>query len=750
MARKKRGRKKKFKPRFNVRAETVRSTISILFILISCMILISFVASDEMLNAKIQALLRIGFGYASFLLIPILLISALILTNTFKWKILELRIVAGLSVLLFTLAGFLHLFTDRVDAYEIARDGGGGGIVGYKLTSALMGVMNAWQAGLVLMAFTLIGVIWTLDKGAGELKELAKAAIEKLGYSFDRTDAQKDSSDEDSKSNIEVSSSINQEADDYDMHHEPAPAMVSVPEPEITKIEIIPSMTEPLSSLDASNAGDSVTSIGSLVPHLPYIDTVWELPPLELLNDPSNLKADRGDVVGRKKLIVETLESFGIKTTIDTVRYGPTVTQYVLKSESGTKIAKIVNLQYDLALQLASPTGSVRIEAPIPGESAIGIEVPNTNRVPVSFKELLISENMKKSKSRISIVLGKDVKGETHVYNISKMPHLLIAGSTGSGKSVFIHNIMASILFRATPQEVKFILIDPKRVELVHYNDIPHLLSPVITDIDKAPSAFKWLVQEMDRRYKLLEGAKVRNIEAYNEKSGFQAMSYIVLIVDELAEIMITDPAAVEKSIVRLAQLARATGIHLILALQRPSTNVVTGLIKANIPCRIAFGVTSQVDSRVIIDQPGAEKLLGMGDMLFVPPDDSKPTRIQGALVTDKEINNLVSYLKSRGVKPDYKNDITEIKEPEVGKSVAAGGESVDELFDEAVELVVAEGKGSASLLQRKLSIGYSRAARILDELEAHGIVGPANGSKPREILNTSSSSSFDHTDEEY
>jgi S-DNA-T family DNA segregation ATPase FtsK/SpoIIIE len=320
------------------------------------------------------------------------------------------------------------------------------------------------------------------------------------------------------------------------------------------------------------------------------------------------------------------------------------------------------------------------------------------------------------------------------------MPHMLIAGATGSGKSFFIHNIMFSILFRASPQEVKFIMVDPKRVEFSHYKDIPHLLTPVVTDMEKAPSVFRWAVAEMERRYKLFEQAKARNIEGYNEKSGFQALPYIVIVIDELAEIMIQDPAGVEKSIIRLAQLARATGIHLIMAVQRPSTNIITGLIKANIPCRAAFNVTSQIDSRVIIDQPGAEKLLGKGDMLFVPPDVQKPIRLQSAYISDKEIANLVAYLKGQGIGPDYKQEVLQMTGDKTQKGsggASSWGDDVeDDLFDEAVEIVQSAGKASASLLQRKLSIGYARAARIIDIMEQKGIISTAaGGSKARDVL---------------
>jgi DNA segregation ATPase FtsK/SpoIIIE, S-DNA-T family len=512
------------------------------------------------------------------------------------------------------------------------------------------------------------------------------------------------------------------------------PIVADISEP---RIEVLPSFSEPQGEIVSPDSGEEESSLTSIAPTLPYADRVWQLPPLTLLDDVREQPPDSGNVKARTKTIEETLKSFGVDSVVRETKAGPSVTQYSLDTRSGTKISKIVNLQYDLALALASPTGSVRIEAPIPGKSLVGIEVPNNNRVLVPFRSLITSDSMKALSSKLGIVLGKDVAGNIHVYDIGKMPHLLVAGATGSGKSVFLHSLLFSTLFRATPQEVKFILVDPKRVEFTHYSGIPHLLTPVVTDIDKAPSVFKWAVVEMERRYKLLEKARARNIDSYNEKSGFQALPYIVIVVDELGEIMVADPAGVEKSIIRLAQLARATGIHLVLSVQRPSTNVITGLIKANIPCRVAFNVSSQVDSRVIIDQPGAEKLLGKGDMLFVPPDASKPTRLQGAMVSEKEISNLVDYLKSQGVEPDYKEEVFELerKREQSNTSVAAGGESVDELFDEAVEVCVNSGRGSASLLQRRLSIGYARAARILDELEAKGIVGPRNGSQPRDLL---------------
>lgn len=738
----KRGRKKKFKLNLNIRAETVRSAIGVLLILLSGIILVSFLASGYSANSKIQEMLRLLFGYAHLFLIPILCIFGLLLFNKIKWRFVEIRIVSGFILLLFSVSGLLHVFYGYdSSAYNDAKNGNGGGILGFKILSILANTISVYGAVLVLLALTIVGAIVVLDKPIDEvalniLEQIKKLKIlNKIGFKIPNIKKIKDKKDSEDEYEIEITSGLNISNTDtgspYNVETKAKNSNTYVEEP---SFEIIPTMSEPQSAKSQDSAKNTTDSLVPANPHLPYTDKVWELPPLELLSEPPNIPVDRGDVKQRAKIIEETLKSFGIASQVKETRFGPSVTQYALEAEAGTKIAKISGLQYDLALALASPSGSVRIEAPIPGRSLVGIEVPNNNRVAVNFKTLLTSDQMKANKSKLGIVLGLDVGGQPVVYDIQKMPHLLIAGATGSGKSVFIHNLMFSILYKASPQECKFIMIDPKRVELVYYNDIPHLLTPVVTDIEKAPAVFKWAVSEMERRYKLLEAAKVRHIDAYNEKSGFQALPYIVIIVDELGEIMVTDPASVEKSIIRIAQLARATGIHLVLALQRPSTNVITGLIKANIPCRIAFNVTSQVDSRVIIDQPGAEKLLGKGDMLFVPPDDSKPRRLQGAFISDKEINNLVSYLKAAGLTPDYREEEI-FSVPDNTKSISAGGDNVDDLFHDAVEIVTAEKKASASLLQRRLSIGYARAARILDELEAKRIIGPANGSKPRDVL---------------
>jgi S-DNA-T family DNA segregation ATPase FtsK/SpoIIIE len=464
-------------------------------------------------------------------------------------------------------------------------------------------------------------------------------------------------------------------------------------------------------------------------------DAIWKYPSIDLFLGEQIGKVDRGDINGNADIIEKTLESFGITASIVEVNMGPAVTQYAIQVALGTKLSKITALERDLALALSAPTGTIRIEAPIPGRNLVGIELPNKSPEFVPIKQILESEEMTSKKSKLVVTLGLDVSGKPVIADINKMPHVLIAGQTGSGKSVCINTFLASILYRASPSEVKFIMVDPKRVELTGYNEIPHLLSPVIVDTDKVLSALRWLTREMDRRYELFQQAGARNIDSYNEMSGFQALPYIVLLIDELADVMLLSPVEVEDAITRIAQMSRATGIHMVLATQRPSVNVITGLIKANIPCRIAFAVSSQVDSRVIMDTQGAEKLLGKGDMLFLPPDQAKPSRIQGAFVTDAEIKNLVSFIKNQGVPVQYTEEVTTMTKS--GKPAVAGviGET-DDLFSEAVKVVCQYDRASASLLQRRLSIGYARAARVVDQLQDAGVIAPSDGSsKPREVL---------------
>jgi S-DNA-T family DNA segregation ATPase FtsK/SpoIIIE len=460
-------------------------------------------------------------------------------------------------------------------------------------------------------------------------------------------------------------------------------------------------------------------------------DQVWEYPPQTLLSETLGTKANRGDVKQNAAIIEKTLDNFGIQARVVEVNMGPAVTQYALEIALGTKLTKITTLSNDIALALSSPNGMVRIEAPIPGKSLVGIEVPNMKPEIVTLKSILASAQMHNSKSKLVLGLGLDVSGNPVVADLARMPHILVAGATGSGKSVAINAFISTMLFRATPEEIKFILVDPKMVELSQWNGIPHLLTPVITEPEKVLSALKWCLSEMDKRYKLFKEVGARNIDAYNEAAGFQSLPYIVLIIDEFAHLMHFAPVEVEDTITKLAQMSRATGIHMILATQRPSVDVITGLIKANVTARVAFNVTSRVDSQVIIDMPGSEKLLGRGDMLYVPPDVSKPLRIQGVYVSDAETKRLLEFLTKSGVEPQYTEEITTM--PVTKMKNTPGGQ--DELFEEAVRAVVQYDRASASLLQRKLRIGYARAARLLDELEAAGVVGVSDGSKPRDVL---------------
>lgn len=487
----------------------------------------------------------------------------------------------------------------------------------------------------------------------------------------------------------------------------------------------------------AASGGNITTLATNLVANMPQTSGVWEYPPMSLLGASQGQSADRGDTKKNAHVIEKTLESFGIRAQVVEVNPGPAVTQYALQIPLGTKLSKITTLSNDLALALAAPTGQIRIEAPIPGRSLLGIEIPNKSLEYVTLKHMLNSDIMKKNNNKLLVTLGLDVSGNPIVGNIAKMPHVLIAGTTGSGKSVLINSWISSLLYRTSPAELRLILVDPKRVELTGYNGIPHLLTPVIVESDKILSALKWAINEMERRYKQFAEVGVRNIDGYNELSGFQAIPYIVIFIDELADLMAYAPVDVEDSICRLAQMARATGIHLVIATQRPSVDVITGLIKANVPTRIAFNVSSMIDSRVIMDMPGAEKLLGRGDMLYIPPDQPKPTRIQGTFVSEREVANLVDFLRTKNAPVEYTEEVTSIavtpKKSGNGTQISSDGK--DQFFMDAIRVVCQHDRASASLLQRRLSIGYARAARILDQLEEAGIVGAGEGAKPRDVL---------------
>lgn len=509
-------------------------------------------------------------------------------------------------------------------------------------------------------------------------------------------------------------------------------------------------------SLDDENGFATPFAMPSLKPFTP--------PPLSLLEKDRG-KPETGDIKANANIIKRTLQNFGITVEMDEISIGPSVTRYSLKPAEGVKLSRIVGLNNDLALALAAHP--IRIEAPIPGKSLVGIEVPNTAKTTVGLATLLSAADFQESEKPLMVSLGKDITGNAHFSNLAKAPHMLIAGATGSGKSVSIHALITSLLYRNSPENMKFIMIDPKRVELTMYNKIPHLLTPVITDPKKAILALKWAAKEMSRRYDVLEKNQSRDIDSYHKNILAPAvaawrkdqkkdatppatlpetMPYTVIIIDELADIMQTYPRELESAIVRLAQMSRAIGIHLVISTQRPSVNVITGLIKANIPTRVALQVASQIDSRTILDQMGAEKLLGAGDMLYLGGEMSKPIRLQSAYISESEVKRVVKHIRDQYI--DEVTDSINLTPTEAGATAAFDAmtdndslEDDDDMYEPAREAVIAANKASTSFIQRKLGIGYSRAAKLMDMLEGRGVIGPANGSKPRDIIGIGSSS---------
>lgn len=548
---------------------------------------------------------------------------------------------------------------------------------------------------------------------------------------------------------------------------EAAAPKVQLKEPQEASAAVSPAETKAVSGI-GENAGHTTSapaasgesvSAEQMPPERPYV-----FPPADLLTKAANKAGDsRQHLQETAMKLQQTLKNFGVNVTITNISCGPAVTRYELQPEMGVKVSKIVNLADDIKLNLAA--ADIRIEAPIPRKAAIGIEVPNKENVMVSFRELVESEEFKKHPSKISFGVGKDIGGKVTVADIAKMPHLLIAGATGSGKSVCINTIIMSILYKANPKEVKLIMIDPKVVELSVYNGIPHLMIPVVTDPKKAAGALHWAVDEMTDRYQKFANASVRDLKGYNAKIESlptiegdpkpEKLPQIVIIVDELADLMMVSPGEVEESICRLAQLARACGIHLIIATQRPSVNVITGLIKANMPSRIAFAVTSGVDSRTILDMNGAEKLLGKGDMLFSPQGIPKPVRVQGAFVSDEEVSAVVGFIKEQNGQVTYSAEMEEkLSNMESANTTVAidsgadAGDGRDVYFADAARLLMEKEKGSIGMLQRYFKIGFNRAARIMDQLEEAGIVGPEEGTKPRRVL--MSPEQFEQYEEEY
>lgn len=610
----------------------------------------------------------------------------------------------GTIGLLVFLASFLHIA------------GGHGGKVGQAVGNLLVHAMGNFLAGLVFLLLTLFSILFTF---AIDPRSLLKI--------FQRPEREpKEGGDEE-----DLGALKKKMGGDFQVHegvpleHNPAPARLAGLRASAQKVA-----PEAQAALTAAKDPD------------------WQFPSLELLSAKQD-KADAGDVKGNAQIIKDTFANFGIHVDIEGANVGPRVTQFTLKPPTGVKLTKLTALENNLALDLAAT--SIRMEAPIPGKRAVGIEVPNVRAATVTLRGLLSSPEWSESKGALSFVVGKDIAGEPIMADLEEMPHLLIAGQTKAGKSVMINAILASFLYRNTPSDLKLILVDPKHVEMAPYEDIPHLLAPVVTEPEKCISALKWAVAEMERRLKTFAEFKQRDIQGYNALKKEEGMPHIVIVIDELADLMMVASRDVEALIARIAQKARAAGIHLVLATQRPDANIVTGIIKANVPAQIAFAVKDQVNSRIIIDQPGAEKLLGKGDMLFKTTDIPRPMRIQGALITGDETNKVADFLRGQRP-PNYDNEV--ISQPvQLGKggvvaSTDASGDD-DETLHDAVEVVVAAGKASTSLLQRKLRVGYGRASRLMDIMEERGIIAMSDGTnRPREVLVGSADEVFGAADE--
>jgi len=656
--------------------------------------------------------LTLIFGFGKWLEPLIFLYWALILIWNAK-KPLKFTDYLGLGLLFISYQTLFHFFLNPLNWETAAQTGVGGGYVGWYLSRAFLYVFGFWGGVVVLIALLLISLVLVFNTSLSRLigRESFWARMFKpFGLFFKNlfSGSEADAAQADGQKFVadareEILTAWKEKDVAIGEEGAATPAAVRKDRPKIQEKIVWPK-------------------------RLIKIDM-----PLELLNNKFS-KAIGGDIEANGLKIKTTLEKFGIPVDMGDTKVGPTVTQYTFRPAEGVKLSRITTLNNDLSLALAAHP--IRIEAPIPGQSLVGVEVPNKAKAIVGLREILEDNAFKGRKNNLYVALGKDVAGTVWLYDLSRMPHLLVAGATNSGKSVCLNAIIVSLLYQNNPDDLRFIMVDPKRVELPTYNGIPHLLTPVITDVNKTINALKWCLNEMERRYDVLNKSGKRNIQSYNA-SAKEKLPYIVFIIDELADFMMTSGKEMEAAIIRLAQMSRAIGIHLILATQRPSVDVITGLIKANIPTRIAFSVASLVDSKTILDSSGAEKLLGAGDMLFTTAELAKPKRIQGAYLSDAEINDVVNYIKDKSGPAEYLEGITDRQKVGGNAGVGLDGNhgDEDELFAAAKDIIVKAGKASTSMLQRRLSIGYGRAAKILDMLEEAGVIGPSNGAKPREVM---------------
>lgn len=703
--------------RSKISLDTKRSIIAVLLIALAILSVFSLFGGAGAFGTYLNKTLSLAFGIGRFLL-PILMIIVGFMYFRRGTESYYVFVAAGFILFFASVLGIIHIFHPMAKMLEIAKSGSGGGFLGTAAAYPALKFFGFWAGLVVLAAIALASLLLALN-----------VPLRALVRPVEWIKEQKEDEAEDERGEEE--------------------------EPKIT-IEEKPSAAAKISEM-LKRRSAKITPGGKMpVPERQRAATGWKFPPLDLLERITGT-AKAGDIESNAKIIQKTLKNFGIDVEIGEISVGPSVTQYCFKPAAGVKLSKITTLNSDLSLALAAHP--IRIEAPIPQKSLIGIEVPNKVPTLVRLRDILESADFSERKSNLTIALGQDVAGNFIFSDIATMPHLMIAGATGTGKSICINTLITSLLYQNSPDDLKFILIDPKRVELTAFNGIPHLLTPTVVDNGKVANALKWVIGQMEERYKMLQDSGSRDIFSYNHKiregqkkeivdeetgevtnEEKKRLPFIVIIIDELADIMASHARDVEAAIVRIAQMARAVGIHLIVSTQRPSVEVLTGLIKANITTRIAFQVATQIDSRTILDMAGSEKLLGNGDMLYLSARSPKPKRIQGVFVSESEVRRVVKSIKSQlKEEVEYNEEVTAPQKLSFGAKglsfSGGGGEGEDELYEEAKETIMRAGKASASLLQRRLRVGYARAARLLDILEANGVIGAADGSKPREIL---------------
>lgn len=732
MGRKKKKNKKITSESFSfAQSETFQSILAVVFFVLAFFLAVAFFEKAGIVGEVAIKILKPLLGWGYFILPTILIILGAAFLFSVQRRMAWPQIIGGILFLLSGMGVLELIFTDK------------GGRIGSLIAAPTLKLFDSMVAVVILLSLAIISLIIIFDTRL-KLPVIWQFILKTrrlFGFGTKRSSMGTEMV-ENEVENIKINGGSDEKLDE-DMEAKEAGEQIQKKEQ---------------AKKDTKNKNENLPINLSKISGVDY-----KAPPLDLLSRDSG-KPGVGDIKANANIIKRTLQNFGISVEMDEITIGPTVTRYALKPAEGVKLSRIVGLQNDLALALAAHP--LRIEAPIPGKSLVGIEIPNSIKTTVGLGSILAENEFQNSPKPMFIALGKAISGKAHFDDIARMPHLLIAGATGSGKSVMVHSLITSLLYRNSPENLKLILIDPKRVELTLYNKIPHLLTPVLTDPKKAILALKWAAKEMDRRYDILEAEKVRDIGSYhknilepvlkNKKGGNrdeaempEAMPYIVIFIDELADIMTSFPREMEAAVVRLAQMSRAVGIHLVLSTQRPSVNVITGLIKANIPTRIALQVASQIDSRTILDMTGAEKLLGAGDMLYLSSDMSKPLRIQTAYISEAEVKDVVKFIYENNPSDDSTVDINLETAQNAIELSNSDSDVDDDLYEEARELVVKAGKASTSYLQRRLRIGYARAARLIDMLEERGVVGAGEGAKPREVI-TNDEVGVENSPEEY